>query len=38
MKWNIVVMAIGLAMIAIGLRGFCPIYVPFGISSRKRGS
>ena len=38
MKWNVVVMAIGLVMTVIGLIGFCPIYVPFGISTRKRGS
>jgi hypothetical protein len=38
MKWNILVMAIGVAMIVVGLIGFCPIYVPFGISTRKRES
>jgi hypothetical protein len=38
MKWNTLVMAIGLAMIVIGLIRFCPIYVPFGISTRKRES
>ncbi|MGA2533165.1 MAG: DUF2892 domain-containing protein [Candidatus Aminicenantales bacterium] len=38
MKWNIPVMAIGLVMTAVGLIGFCPIYVPFRISTRKRGS
>ncbi len=38
MKWNILVMAIGMAMIAVGLIGSCPIYVPFGISTRKRKS
>jgi len=38
MSWNTLVMTIGLAMIAIALMGFCPIYVPFGISTRKRGS
>lgn len=38
MKWNTLVMAMGVAMIAIGFIGFCPIYVPFGISTRKRES
>jgi hypothetical protein len=38
MKWNILVMAIGVAMIVVGLIGSCPIYVPFGISTRKRES
>jgi hypothetical protein len=38
MKWNSLVMAMGVAMIAIGFIGFCPIYVPFGISTRKRES
>lgn len=38
MKWNSLVMAMGVAMIAIGSIGFCPIYVPFGISTRKRES
>jgi len=26
------------ASVAVGLIGFCPVYVPFGISTRKRGS
>lgn len=38
MNWNIPVMAIGLAMTVVGFIGFCPIYVPFKISTRKRGS
>jgi hypothetical protein len=38
MKWDTLIMAIGMAMIAVGLIGFCPIYVPFGISTRKRES
>jgi hypothetical protein len=38
MKGNTLVMAIGLAMIVIGFIGFCPMYVPFGISTRKRES
>jgi hypothetical protein len=38
MKRNTLIMAIGVAMIAMGLIGFCPIYVPFGISTRKRAS
>jgi hypothetical protein len=38
MKWDTLVMAIGMAIIAVGLIGFCPVYVPFGISTRKRGS
>lgn len=38
MKWNTLVMAMGVAMIAIGFIGFCPIYVPFGISTRRRAS
>ena len=36
MKWNILVMAIGLAMSVVGFIGFCPVYVPFRISTRKR--
>ena len=38
MKGNPLVIAIGLAMIVIGLVGFCPIYVPFGITTLKRRS
>jgi len=38
MKWNIPVMAIGLAMTIVGFLGFCPVYVPFRISTRKRES
>jgi len=38
MKGNTLVIAIGLAMIVIGLVGFCPIYVPFGITTLKRRS
>jgi len=38
MKGNTLVMAIGVAMIAVGFIGFCPIYVPLGISTRKRES
>jgi hypothetical protein len=37
MRSHALVMGIGLAMLIVGLIGFCPIYVPFGISTRKRG-
>ena len=29
-------LGIGLAMLTIGLAGFCPLYVPLGISTRKQ--
>jgi hypothetical protein len=38
MKWNFLVMAIGLFIIVVGFVGFCPVYALFGISTRKRGS
>lgn len=28
---------IGLALLLVGLAGFCPMYVPLGISTRKQG-
>jgi hypothetical protein len=28
---------IGLAILVVGLIGFCPVYFPFGISTRKQG-
>jgi hypothetical protein len=37
MRGQALVIGIGLAMLIVGLIGFCPIYVPFGISTRKRG-
>jgi len=36
-KNNFWLMGIGLAIMVVGLIGFCPIYVPFGISTRKQG-
>lgn len=36
MKGNALVMAIGLVMIIVAFIGFCPAYLPFGISTRKR--
>jgi hypothetical protein len=38
MKWNFLVMAIGLFIIVVGFIGFCPVYALFGISTRKRQS
>ena len=34
-KGNALIMVIGLAMLGVSLIGFCPVYVPFGISTRK---
>jgi len=28
---------IGLAIVVVGLIGFCPVYAPFGISTGKKG-
>ncbi len=36
MRGNILVLGIGLALLAFGLVGFCPLYVPFKISTCKR--
>ena len=30
------ILGIGLGLVSLGLVGFCPFYVPFGISTRKR--
>jgi hypothetical protein len=35
LKGQILIMVFGLFMLGIGLIGFCPVYVPFGISTRK---
>ena len=35
--WGLVVAAIGVVMLATGLFGFCPLYVPFGISTAREG-
>jgi DUF2892 family protein len=35
--WGLVVAAIGIVMLATGLFGFCPLYVPFGISTAREG-
>jgi hypothetical protein len=36
LRGNDLVLGIGLAMLAVGLAGFCPLYVPLGISTRKQ--
>jgi len=36
-KDDLWLMGIGLAILVVGLIGYCPVYVPFGISTRKRG-
>ncbi len=36
LKGQYLFLGIGLAMLAIGLVGFCPLYVPFKISTRRR--
>ncbi len=36
-RGRVLIAATGLAMLTIGLAGFCPLYVPFGISTRKGG-
>ena len=35
--WGLVVAAIGVLLLATGLFGFCPLYVPFGISTAREG-
>ena len=35
LRGNGLVLGIGLFMLTLGLIGFCPIYVPFKISTRK---
>ena len=35
--WGLVVAGIGIVMLATGLFGFCPLYVPFGISTAREG-
>ena len=35
--WGLVVAAIGLVLLATALFGFCPLYVPFGISTARGG-
>jgi hypothetical protein len=35
-KGHSLIMLIGLAILVVGLAGFCPVYLPFGISTRKR--
>jgi hypothetical protein len=34
-KGQILFIVFGLVMLGISLIGFCPVYVPFGISTRK---
>lgn len=34
---GLVVAVIGIVMLATGLFGFCPLYVPFGISTAREG-
>jgi hypothetical protein len=36
LRGNGLVLGLGLAMFAVGLVGFCPVYVPFKISTLKR--
>lgn len=36
LKGHTLIMVFGLAILAVGLVGFCPVYVPLGISTRKR--
>ena len=35
-KGRVLFIAFGLAMLTMALVGFCPAYLPFGISTRKR--
>ena len=35
--WGLVVAAISVLVLATGLIGFCPLYVPFGISTARKG-
>lgn len=37
MRGHPLTLGLGLAMLAVGLTGFCPVYVPLGISTRKQG-
>lgn len=36
LKGSVLIMVFGVAMLAVGLIGFCPAYVLFGISTRKQ--
>jgi len=36
LRGNYLLLGIGVGLLAIGLVGFCPLYVPFKISTRKR--
>ena len=35
-RGNYLILGVGLFMLFLGLVGFCPLYVPFKISTRKR--
>ena len=36
LKGQILIMVFGLFLFVVGLIGFCPVYVPFGITTRKK--
>jgi hypothetical protein len=36
LKGKVLIMVFGLFLFVVGLIGFCPVYVPFGITTRKK--
>ncbi len=38
MPWSVVAAVIAIVFLLTSIVGFCPLYVPFGISTRRRAS